>query len=457
MKYLFLTAFLLTGMGMVCAQNNDSLVIRKIADEILTKGQAYNNLRILCKQIGPRLSGSAQAAKAVDFTFCKMKEMGADTVFLQECMVPHWVRGKKEEARILYPNGTSKSLRVCALGNSVATPEKGLTSTVIEVRSFAELGELGTEKIRGHIVFFNYRMNPLFVNTFRAYGDAYQYRGSGPAMAAKYGAIGVMIRSLASNADDHPHTGVTGYVDSVRKIPAIALSTNDADLLSRELRKRIVIRVFFKTDCRMLPDVKSYNVVGELKGTEFPDEIVTVGGHLDSWDLAEGANDDGAGCVQSMEIIRTFKTLGIQPRRTIRVVMFMNEENGSRGGDKYAEIARTEDKKFIFALESDAGGFTPRGFGFTASTSQKARIWEWKKLFEPYGISEFYDGSDGADIEPLQGMGTALAGLVPDSQRYFDIHHAETDVLEAVSVRELNLGAINMAGLIYLASEYGMK
>ena len=206
----------------------------------------------------------------------------------------------------------------------------------------------------------------------------------------------------------------------------------------------------------MLEDAPSFNVVGEIRGSEFPDEVITVGGHLDSWDLAEGAHDDGTGCVQSIEIIRVLKALGIKPKRTIRAVMFMNEENGLRGGTKYAEIAKQENKKFIMGLESDAGGFTPRGFGFSANEKQSAAIEKWQSLFVPYGASEFKRGGGGADIGPLRNLGTALIGLNPDSQRYMDLHHAKTDVFEAVSERELNLGAAVMAAMVYLGSQYGL-
>ncbi|PWU01734.1 MAG: peptidase M28 family protein [Bacteroidetes bacterium] len=456
MKKLLLSASLVLLSTLVFAQNKDSLMIKKISDDVMQNGTAYKNLRVLCKQVGPRLSGSPQAQKAVEQTAKIMKEMGADTVYLQECMVPHWVRGKKEETKLIYANGTSKVLKAVALGNSIATPAAGITAPVIEVKSFAELEQLGRKVVEGKIVFFNYPMNSLFINTFRAYGDAIGYRVAGPSIAAKYGAKAIVIRSLASNPDDHPHTGVTVYADSLPKIPALALSTNDAEFLSRELKKKMVTKLFVRTSCQMLPDAKSYNVVGEIRGTDFPDEIITVGGHLDSWDLAEGAHDDGTGCVQSMEVIRIFRSLGIKPRRTIRAVMFMNEENGGHGGDKYAELAKASDKKFIFALESDAGGFTPRGLAFSGTQAQKAKIWQWQTLFEPYGVESFVEGGGEADIEALQPLGTVVAGLLPDSQRYFDVHHAETDVLEAVSPRELNLGAINMAGIIYLISEYGL-
>ncbi len=456
MKKLYMAA--LCGLLLSFAahsQQTDSLVMKRISDDIMTRGVAYENLRFLCKKIGPRLSGSPQGAKAVRETARMMREMGADTVFLQECMVPHWVRGEKEVAKLILANGKEYALKAAALGNSVGTPAAGISANVIEVRTFDELEKV-KDNVKGNIVFFNHPMDPTYIKTFMAYGEAGKYRGNGPVMAAKYGAVGVIIRSLASNPDDHPHTGATRYNDSFPKLPAIAISTNDADYLSAALKKRMVSKVYFRTSCKMLDDVLSHNVVGEIRGTEFPDEIITVGGHIDSWDLAEGAHDDGAGCVQSMEVIRVFKELGIRPRRTIRVVMFQNEENGLRGGTKYAELAKADKRKYIFALESDAGGFTPRAFGVSGTAEQVAKLKAWAPLFYPYGISEITVGGGGADIGPLRPLGTSLAGLSPDSQRYFDIHHAETDVFEAVSRRELHLGATVMTQLLYLVSEYGL-
>ncbi|NCU03395.1 MAG: M20/M25/M40 family metallo-hydrolase, partial [Chitinophagaceae bacterium] len=406
MRKFKITLAFCCGLMAASAQTNDTAMFKRISDDVFTNSTAYENLRVLCKKVGPRLSGSPQAAKAVQETYRMMKEMGADTVYLQECMVPHWVRGAKESALLVDGNGKSVSLNVCALGNSVGTGKQGIKAQVIEVRSFKEVEDLGTAGIKGKIVFYNFPMNPTNVETFRSYGEAGQFRGRGPAVAAKYGAVGVMVRSLASNIDDYPHTGTTTYNDSFPKIPAIAVSTRHAEMVSAELKKKNNLQLYFRTECEMLPDVKSHNVIAEIRGTEFPDEIITVGGHLDSWDLAEGAHDDGAGCVQSMEIIRVYKKLGIKPKRTIRVVMFMNEENGLRGGRKYAEVAATEKgKKFIFALESDAGGFTPRAFGFTAEPAVLNKLKNWEPLFKPYGVYEFSAGGGGADIGPLRPLG----------------------------------------------------
>ncbi|MES2891218.1 MAG: M20/M25/M40 family metallo-hydrolase [Bacteroidota bacterium] len=450
--FLFLSTFSLS----LVAQDSDSLAIKKIANEVLINGQAYENLRYLCKKVGPRLSGSPGAQKAVEATARMLKEAGADSVYLQPCMVPHWERGEKEIGYIRTANGGRRNLKLCALGNSEGTGSKGITGTVIEVKNFAELERLGAGVIKGKIVFFNFEMNPTYITTFSAYGESGGARRSGPSKAAALGAIGVMVRSLASNPDDYPHTGATQYNDSFPKIAAVAISTNDAEWLSNQLKKKMMLTGYIRNTSRMLPDAPSFNVVGEIKGKQFPQEIITVGGHLDSWDLAEGAQDDGAGCVQSIEVLRAFKAAGLQPNRTIRAVMFMNEENGGRGADKYLELAKQHNEKHLFAVESDAGGFSPRGFSLDMSMERKEKISNWKGLFYPYGVYDFAAGGSGADVGPLKAIGTALAGLRPDSQRYFDVHHAATDVFESVSRRELHLGALSMAALIYLVDRYGL-
>lgn len=456
-KKIFLS-FLLVFVAMFSFSQSlaDSIMIKKISDEIFMNGQAYSNLRFLCKKVGQRLSGSAGAAKAVEETARMLRDAGADTVYLQPCMVPHWVRGEKEVGKALLTDGKSMVLNIVSLGNAVGTPAAGIAGKVFEVKNFKELEELGAEKVKGNIIFYNFRMDPRYINTFRAYGEAGIYRGQGPSKAAAMGAIGVIVRTLSPVLDDNPHTGATRYDDDKPKIPAVAISTNGAVELSKAISAGKVKSVYFKTNCQMLPDVLSYNVVGEIKGSTFPDEIITVGGHLDSWDLAEGAHDDGTGCMQSIEIIRAFKSLGLKPKRTIRAVMFMNEENGLRGGTAYGEVAKKENKKFIMAMESDAGGFTPRGFGFTLHPLQKEKLMSWKPLFHQYGATEFTEGGGGADIGPLRALGTALIGLNPDSQRYMDLHHAKTDVFEAVSERELNLGAVVMAAMVFMVSEYGL-
>jgi len=438
------------------AYGQDSTLIRHMADDILTQGKAYENLRTLCKEAPARLSGSANAAKAVELTQAMLKEAGADTVYLQPCMVPHWIRGPKEEADLSMAGGKKISLNVCALGNSVGTGPAGISAPVIEVRNFEELDKLGKKVIAGKIVFINYPMNQTLVNTFAAYGDAVRYRVLGPSLAAKYGAVGLVLRTLSTSMNDYPHTGTTHYDSTQPKIPAFAVSTNDAEKLSRYLRMKMVSRLYMKAGCRMLPDTPSFNVIGEIRGAEFPNEVVTVGGHLDSWDLAEGAQDDGAGIVQSIEVIRALKASGIRPSRTVRAVMFMNEENGGRGGEAYAEHAATDGLQYIFGLESDNGGFTPRAFSIGAPPDRFKEFTAWGPLLEPYGISEWKVGGGGADVSPLTKVKAIVGELVPDSQRYFDFHHAANDVFEAVNRRELLLGAVNMTALVYLVSKYGI-
>jgi carboxypeptidase Q len=433
---------------------SDSTVIKKIADEVMINSGAYENLRYLCKKVGPRLSGSAGAEKAVYATKKMLIDAGADTVYLQPCMVPHWVRGIKEEGYFMV-DGKKYPLQLTSLGNSEGSKNKFIGADIVEVKTMNELHTLGNA-VKGKMVFFNIAMNPTYIGTFNAYGAAGVGRRAGAAQAAKYGAIGVLVRSLASNADDYPHTGMTRYNDSFPKIPAVAISTNNANAISKIIQQGKKVQGFFKNNCTMLAPVPSYNVVGEIRGVEMHKEIITVGGHLDSWDLAEGAQDDGAGIVQSIEIIRALKKAGIQPKRTIRAVMYMNEENGSGGADAYLENAKLKKEQHIFALESDAGGFTPRGFSLEMKEEARGKIKTWAPLFRNYGVYDFREGGSGSDIDNLKELGTALAGLSPDSQRYFDLHHASTDVFEAVSKRELDLGALNMAALVWLVSEYGL-
>jgi carboxypeptidase Q len=455
LKLLLSFSILLTAS---ISQAQDSLTIRKIYDEALVNGQAYDNLHYLCKNIGQRISGSANAQKAVDWSKKLMDSYGFDHVFLQEVMVPHWVRGDKEVAKII--DGDKEiPVPIVALGMSVATPKEGITAEVIEVQSLAELKTLGESVIKGKIVFFNRAFDPRFIETGRAYGTAGDQRFAGPAEAAKYGAVGAIVRSLTEIIDDYPHTGTTRYGDI--KIPAAAISTKGANLLSSmlKMRKLPAVKFYFKQNCEQLPDVLSYNVVAELKGTENPNKFITVGGHLDSWDLAEGANDDGTGVMQSLEVLRILKTIGYHPKNSIRAVFFMNEENGDKGGEKYAELAAKNKEEHIAAIETDEGGFTPRGFGFTglSAAALKNVKQNWKPLLEPYDADKLVAGGGGTDIEPLKTAAPSiiLIGYLPDSQRYFDLHHTAKDVFENVNKRELELGSAAMASLIYLIDQHG--
>ena len=441
----------------VHAQDNEKR-IREIFDESLVHGQSYPMLEELCLNIGHRLSGSPQAAAAVEWSRQKMISYGFDTVFLQPVMVPHWIRGQEEVGRITNSSklGT-REVNIIAIGNSVGTGPKGVSGRIVEVQSFDELEDLGKKNIEGKIVYFSRPFDQRHIRTFSAYSGAVDQRAFGASEAAKYGAIGTVIRSMASNNDDDvPHTGTLLYKEDAPKIPAVAISTKDGDLLSSLIKEDDNVNFYFETHCEMLPDVLSYNVIGELRGTEKPNEYIVVGGHLDSWDVGHGAHDDGAGCVQSIEALRIFKKLGIKPKHSIRAVMFMNEENGLRGGNKYAEEAKATNQKHIAAIESDAGGFSPRGFSYSGSEEQIQKLNSFSKYFEPYMMSLFSSPGGGADIGPLKSQGTAVIGLSPDSQRYFDLHHTTSDTFDKVNRRELELGAAAMTSLIYLIDQEGL-
>ena len=379
-------------------------------------------------------------------------------MWLQPVLVPKWVRGPKEFALIETEPGVTFNVPITALGGSVATPSVGLKAEVVEVQNFEELAALGREKIDGKIVFFNRPMQADLISTFSAYGGCVNQRYDGAREASQYGAIGVIVRSMSLRMDDYPHTGAMSYGDQPisKRIPAAAISTNAAEKLSNLLKIAPELKFLFRQQCKQYDDVLSYNVIGEITGSEYPDEIILVGGHLDSWDVGDGAHDDGAGCVQSMEVLRLFQQLDCKPKRTLRVVLFMNEENGLRGGRKYAEMAALKGETHIFALESDAGGFTPRGFNFDLPDHEFAQIRSWEPLFKPYLIHYFEKGGSGADIGPLKTKTNVLAGLRPDSQRYFDHHHAATDTFDAVNKRELELGAATLTSLIYLYDTYGL-
>ena len=437
--------------------NQDSIIIKKMSDEIMTNGKAYDLLRQLTKQIGGRLAGSPQQQNAAIWGQRNMAAFAPDKVFMQPCKTPNWQRGGKDFASVVSVNGKAmnRPLAALALGNSLGS--KGLIEAeLLAVADFDELEKRKAE-VKGKIVYYHSMFDPTIVQTFGAYGKAGVYRSTGASRAAMYGAVGVMLHSLSSAPDNAPHTGGMKYDEAYPKIPAVALGPNDAKELYANAKKG-TIRVQMQTYGYFLPDADENNVVAEIKGSTFPNEIITIGGHLDSWDVNEGAHDDGAGIVQTMEILRTMKALNYQPKRTIRFVLFANEENGLRGGNKYAELAKQNNEQHVFALESDAGGFTPRAIGISAtSPEQFKKMEQWASLLKPYG-TEIRAGGGGADIGPLKNVNPSivLAGLVPDSQRYFDLHHAKTDVFENVNKRELLLGAVNMAAIIYLVDQYGV-
>ena len=446
-------------LSMFVYSQEDQKIIKQIFDTSMNESKSYEMLDFLSNEIGGRLSGSLNADRAVDWGYSELQKLGFDNVWLQDVMVPKWVRGPKEFALIETDPGVTFNVDVCALGGSVATPSVGIKSNVVEVKSFDELQVLGKENIDGKIVFFNRPMQSNLINTFQSYSQAVNQRTNGAMEAVKYGAIGVIVRSKNLRLDDFPHTGVMsyGYLSSSNRIPAAAISTNSAEKLSDLLKINPDLKFLLRQQCKQFDDVLSSNVIAEIKGSEYPDEIILVGGHLDSWDIGDGSHDDGAGIVQSMDVINIFRKINYIPKRTIRVVFFMNEENGLRGAKKYFKIAKEKKLNHVFALESDAGGFSPRGFSFTCNDSNFTKIQKWKKLFEPYLIHYFERGGSGADISLLETDQNVLAGLRPDSQRYFDYHHAENDKFNAINKRELELGTFAMATLIYLFDKYGVN
>ena len=460
LKVLFFTYLFIYSFFSIKAQTNglnkeDVKVIKEIYDESLTSRDTYKLLDHLCNKIGHRLSGSIGASKAVEWTEMIMNSYSFDKIYKQDLFVPNWKRGDKEEVRII--GQKDEELNVLALGMSVSTPKRGISAKVVEVQGIEDIEVLGRDKIKGKIVFFNRPTDQRLISTGSAYGGAVDQRTAGPAEAAKYGAVAVVIRSIGTAFDDVPHTGVTRYVEGIKKIPAAALGVKSADKLTLALKNNPNVKLFIKMNCETLEDAPSHNVVGELIGNEFPNEIITIGGHLDSWDVGQGAHDDGAGCMQSIQVLRLFQKLGIKPKRTIRAVMFMNEENGTRGGLKYAELAKKNNENHLIALESDAGAFTPRGFGVTAEASTIKKFRSWLPYFDRNTISYFKKGGGGVDINPLNRLlGTPTIGFIPDSQRMFDIHHSDNDSFDSVHPRELELGTASIASLIYLIDKYGL-
>lgn len=450
---LFASAFIFSpGEGRAA----DSALVRRFYSIALTQGKSYDYLRVLCKDIGPRMTGTPQMQKAIEYTAGIMKGLGWD-ITLQKVMVPVWERGRPEE--VYFRQGKKKiPLKATSLGNTEGTGGKWLNAPIIMVEDPAALHKIDNGKVKGKIVFFTKSMNADVISTFHSYGSCAGIRFRGAGIAARKGAVGMVMRSVNPSADDHPHTGTQSYGADSGLIPALALSTNDADKLEK-LMLNGGGELFVKSYARILPEALSYNVIGEIKGSEFPNEIITMGGHLDSWDLGEGAHDDGAGCVSSIEALRILQLAGYRPKRTIRVVMFVNEEMGARGGEAYYQMAAADkENKYIAAFESDRGGYTPKGLSLDTSASY---IQEFKSAFSsyfsPYGVHEILNEGSGVDVYQLKRLGALCMELIPDSHRYFDIHHAETDVLEAVNPRELAMGSATMATVLYLLSEYGTK
>ena len=460
-KIIFLLPLFLCQNPLLWGQNDneDAFFIKSIHDQALKHGQAYDWLFHLSENIGARLSGSPQAAAAVEYTFQMLDTLSLDSVWLQPCMVPHWERGEPEILKVINsPKVGDMEFETLALGNSIGTGPDGVTGEVVEVTSLDELDTFEEGFLAGKIVFFNRPMDPTQFNTFRAYGGAVDQRVWGASRAAKHGAVGVVVRSMSAGLNDIPHTGSMAYEDGVAKIPALSISTNDAEKLS-SLIKTSPVTIYMRNTSRMLSKKLSYNVIGEIKGSEFPDEIILVGGHLDSWDVGGGAHDDGAGCVHSMDVLNILNQLNYKPKRTIRCVLFMNEENGLAGSVAYQEASDKKNEFHLAAIESDRGGFSPQGFTADGDASifkeKFKKVLSWASLLEPYEL-RFAKGGSGADISRLKSQKGLLFGLKPDSQRYFDYHHTPADNIDTVNRRELELGSAAMASLVYLIDKYGL-
>jgi carboxypeptidase Q len=439
-------------------EKNDKPPHLDIAEKILKKGLQEEGAYAILKKIasvGPRLTGSPQAAAAVRIMYQEMSDLGFDDVHLEPTWVGRWIRGEEEQARLVSSQIGSIPLSICAIGGSIATPKTGISAQVVEAHSFQELQKM-KDKINGKLVFFNRPMDPTLFETFMAYGEAADQRVSGAAEAAKLGAVAVLVRSLTQRIDDFPHTGLMRYESDIPQIPAACISTKGADLLSELLKKDPDLNVYIRLDCKRLSPVTSYNVVAQLTGTEKPNEIILLGGHLDSWDLGTGAHDDGAGCAHAVEALRLIDELKLRPKRTIRAVMFMDEEFGGTGGRDYARSNNRKDEVHLAAIESDRGGFAPRGFGIGAEPKTVEHLQGWQYLFEPLGTLWIRQGGGGVDIAPLAKQGTITIGLVPEFHSYFDYHHSGRDVLEAVNPRELELGAIAMAIFSYVMAQEGV-
>lgn len=459
--WVFIGLISFFSLSQISAQQTDEEMLSDIYKTALQYPQPYEWLRSLTHDVGARLSGSPESLEAVQLMKSIMEESGDyDRVFLQDIMVPRWERGEKETMRLHTRNSGTININTLAIGNSEGTGTDGLKGKVIEVHSIDEVKNIPSEEIRGNIIFYNRPMDSLLINTFAAYGGAADQRVIGASEAAKYGAAAVIVRSMTTRTSDIIHTGTLFYRPDDPKIPAFSISTKDANKLSAMLDNGEIESVYLRNTSKMLDDTPSYNVIGEIKGSEFPDEVILVGGHLDSWDVGQGAHDDGAGCVHSMGVPHIFSKMNYKPKRTIRVVLFMNEENGSAGAKEYARVAGEEDLFHLAAFESDAGGFTPQGFGFDAHEDVKddylKKVRSWQDLFIPYDISLRFGGS-GADVGPLKFQKGLLGGLRPDSNRYFDLHHSTEDTFDKVNPRELMLGAATMAAMVYLVDTHGIK
>jgi carboxypeptidase Q len=446
--FSFLILFASQANAQQAFTSQDSVTVKAFYSIALNNAAAYDDLRVLCKSVGHRLAGSEAAGKAVTWGVSVLNGIGLDSVYTMPVTVPHWVRGKEEHG-VIIARKEKFEIPLRALGGSVGT-NGTLRAEIIEVKDFEDLRAKG-DLVKGKIVFINKAFDPALINTGAAYGNTYPIRSDGASESAKYGAVGCIIRSLTSADDKFPHTGAMHYKDGVDRIPAAAISSMESHHL-HELLKNGKVEFEMRMDCQLLEPVIQANVIGEIRGSVHPERIIVIGGHLDSWDIGEGAHDDGTGVVQSIEVLRLMKLAGYKPSCTIRCVLFMNEEFGNDGGKTYAKSFESRtDVHHVAAIESDGGGFTPRGFTLDGGSEEQLNwLNNLQPFFDPYNLFIFKRGGSGVDISPLKPTeNIMLFGLNVDGTRYFDFHHTDNDRFENVNQRELEMGAASMASLVY--------
>jgi len=413
----------------------------RIISKSLSDSTAYNRLGYMCDTFGPRLSGSKNLENAINWILKEMNSDGLENVRGEKVAVPTWIRGK-ESATLLSP--FKKELSMLGLGGSIATPRGGLKAEVIVVNDWDEL-ESRSNEVPGKIVLFN--------APFTSYGETVAYRYSGASAAAKHGAVASLIRSIGPWSMNTPHTGVMAYNDDVQKIPNAALTMEDAMMLSRIHDRGNKIIVKLDMNARMVADRWSHNVLGEIKGSIYPEEVVVVGGHIDSWDVGQGAHDDGGACIASWEVLRLIKELGLKPKRTIRCVMWTNEENGGKGNKGYRDMHLDEMDKHVLAIESDGGVFSPKGFGFSGNDSAREIVEEIHELMKPIGANTISDGGRAADVAPLNDEGVPVMSLKVDGSKYFWYHHTDADTFDKIDFNEFNRCIAAMAIMAYVVAD----
>jgi len=413
----------------------------RLIGESMSAPFAWERLALLGDTFGHRLSGSEALDKAIVWALAEMKKDGLENVRAEPVKVPHWVRGK-ESLEIVEPHRSP--LVMLGLGNSVGTPPEGIDAPVLVVRSFADLDTAGA-KAKGKIVLFNV--------PFTTYGETVAYRTSGPSRAAAFGAVAMLVRAVGPPGLRTPHTGVLTYTANDPKIPAAAITTEDADRLQRMQSRGTKVKLRLKMDAKFLPDADSANVIGEIRGSERPDEVVVVGGHFDSWDVGTGSTDDGGGCVVTWEALRLMKKLNLRPRRTVRVVLYTNEENGLAGGRAYLERYRSQLSNHVLMLESDSGVFKPVGFGFSGSMSARSTIQQIASLLAPIGADRIGASGGGADIGPSVEAGNIPAMSLDVDGNYFLIHHTEADTIDKIDPADMGKAAAAIAVVAYVVAD----